>query len=829
MTDGYARTVEYFSMTEFNALRPITQRLTSTPVKDLPYIVYFLASSIATCGQALQAPSDQATHRSNDNTVLVHKLKTRISSLLQERSHEGRFTAVVLIKAVVEAGGREGLSSAESWVRGLLALLGKNDSVSTKKLCLIAITRIFSLTQRYPTLVREITTPLLPSFITICLNLIKPNIVRTDDATLTILSPFLEPVFRSLSELLPHHPTIFRPFTPRLNSIALNLIGDASTPLVITDLASDIITALHFSASKNAAAAEWTQTCKAVILSCHTAADLTFRSVIEDWECPEEIGPSTLVDKDYDNRVHARGPDTFGLAAWIGVHYGIQRLVRLVRLLMKLLSRQTAQQVSFQIGLIIDLAARLTAVTAMQDSRASQFSVRPNAEVGRDERDELWMELPTLHIATLDLLSTILESFSGAALPIARIVFDQTIDVFNAEQRDEGLRIAAYRLIEQLLCLLGSSLDRSDVNMLTPVVKSCCADSIFQGQTEIMPANGSRPNGSAPIDADSFVKQQKESLQCNPPGKRQEVHRAAFRLLPYFLSTLPASAVPHSLRTEIDRTAILAQNTKALLASVLKPPLANKGQYAPPSIMPFLARTSSGSLAIEGLLRPRMPLIRDDNWPVNNDVDVSEEDEGVDSEAVDPAGELCANSNTDLPEGSDLLDRLEHSLNNSPLDTKTDLDGSSMRRTVVDAQESFADQFLSKQTTKRDFAALNESEAKHDQETGIQDVKKPHVATGPSSTDVNKRRRLADKPNTLDSEDGPNISGVEAPILPEPGKQVAAENSSERISTQVESKKATDIVANTISGTNGIQVDPDDESDSDIPEVIYSSSEDGEG
>jgi hypothetical protein len=152
-----------------------------------------------------------------------------------------------------------------------------------------------------------------------------------------------------------------------------------------------------------------------------------------------------------------------------------------------------------------------------------------------------------------------------------------------------------------------------------------------------------------------------------------------------------------------------------------------------------------------------------------------------------------------------------------------------MKRTAVDAQESFAGQFLSKQTTKRDFAALNESEAKHDQEMGIQDVRKLHVATEPSGTDVNKKRRLADKPNTLDSEDGPNIPAVEAPVLPEPGKQVATENSSQHISTQVESKKATGIVPNTISRANGAQVDPDDESDSDIPEIIYSSSEDGEG
>jgi hypothetical protein len=58
------------------------------------------------------------------SSVLVHKLKTQLSTLLNGKSPEGRFTAVVLIKTVIEVGGWEILHGAESWVRGLLALLG---------------------------------------------------------------------------------------------------------------------------------------------------------------------------------------------------------------------------------------------------------------------------------------------------------------------------------------------------------------------------------------------------------------------------------------------------------------------------------------------------------------------------------------------------------------------------------------------------------------------------------------------------------------------------------------------------------------------------------
>jgi hypothetical protein len=60
----------------------------------------------------------------SNTTVLVHKLKTQISALLNGRISEGRFAAVVLIKGVIEAGGWEVLRGSESWVRGLLAILG---------------------------------------------------------------------------------------------------------------------------------------------------------------------------------------------------------------------------------------------------------------------------------------------------------------------------------------------------------------------------------------------------------------------------------------------------------------------------------------------------------------------------------------------------------------------------------------------------------------------------------------------------------------------------------------------------------------------------------
>jgi pre-rRNA-processing protein RIX1 len=105
-------------------LRAITHRLTTTPVEQLPSIASFLATSLSDCAELLSAPQNQKSGKlDSDNAVQIHKLKTRLASLLQDRSVEGRWTAVVLVKAMVEAGQWEILRGYEPIVRSLISIL----------------------------------------------------------------------------------------------------------------------------------------------------------------------------------------------------------------------------------------------------------------------------------------------------------------------------------------------------------------------------------------------------------------------------------------------------------------------------------------------------------------------------------------------------------------------------------------------------------------------------------------------------------------------------------------------------------------------------------
>jgi pre-rRNA-processing protein RIX1 len=111
-------------MASSTTLRVINYRLTTTPVKQLPYLVDFLASSLGECGDILSAsPRQKNGQPEADNALQVHKLKTRVASLLQDRNIEGRWSAVILIKTLVEAGQWEILRESEPWVRGLINIL----------------------------------------------------------------------------------------------------------------------------------------------------------------------------------------------------------------------------------------------------------------------------------------------------------------------------------------------------------------------------------------------------------------------------------------------------------------------------------------------------------------------------------------------------------------------------------------------------------------------------------------------------------------------------------------------------------------------------------
>lgn len=120
----------------FSPLRVVTQRLSSTPTNQMARVAPSLAASIIDCKAVFSTSANHGVGRdASETSVLVHKFKSQLSALLQERVVEARWAAVVLIKATIEVGAWEVLRGSGAWIRGLLGLLGVRLKMSKCPIC----------------------------------------------------------------------------------------------------------------------------------------------------------------------------------------------------------------------------------------------------------------------------------------------------------------------------------------------------------------------------------------------------------------------------------------------------------------------------------------------------------------------------------------------------------------------------------------------------------------------------------------------------------------------------------------------------------------------
>ncbi|RDH35195.1 rRNA processing/ribosome biogenesis-domain-containing protein [Aspergillus welwitschiae] len=622
----------YMSM----SLHAVNHRLTNVPVKQLPHLASCLASSISNCGELLSTPQSQKSGKTDsDNAVQVHKLITRLGSLLQDRTYEGRWTAVVLVKALVEAGQWEILRSSEPFVRGLISILAKSDPVSTKKMCIITLTRIFHLTYQYPTLVREITTPSLPGFITSALNLISVKPSSEPVRRLKPNTPFVEVVLQAVNELIARHPTIFRPFTAQIHSLLQVIIGSTSPtfPEHVLEIAQQLFISLHNCAPKNTGGDEWKSACRMTITSVHAASSYVLRAIVEQWESVDPSLRQMSQPQNYSQEV-GNGPDALGLEGWQGLNSGINRLVVLLRMLSGFVGTATASTVTIPVGAILDLTSRLNMV--VYPSGGSDIQANP--QIGRAEREQLLTELPRIHIACMKLLLHLVNALETSAIPVAQNILEQALWVFRAEQFSRDVRTAVYDLVCALLTRIGPSMTKQSVSSLASMIRKCCHDLLpptgNQGAATEKPDPKSKNKSSqATVNADSFLNPGlKQVRQTSSSSSFPDLTRAASELLAAALTHTPSEFMSPALRAEVDRTLILTSDKNAMLASVLNPFPAMQGRGVGTSILPFLARSYPAETEVECLIRPRMPVVM--SGPTTNGYVPMEDDEDEDEDAA---------------------------------------------------------------------------------------------------------------------------------------------------------------------------------------------------
>lgn len=500
-------------------------------------------------------------------------------------------------------------------------------------MAIITLTRIFHLTYQYPTLVREITTPSLPGFITSALNLIS---VKPSSEPIRTLkpnaSPFLEIVLHAFGELIGRHPTIFRPFSAQIHSLLQAIVGSTSPtfPEPVVELAERLFVLLHNCAPKNTSGDEWKNACQMTLASLHGTAHALFRAVVEQWESSDPSLRMNVGRQEYSQEVRDLGPDPLGLPSWQGIESGVDRIVVLLRLLSAFLKTPTASTVSIPIGSILDLTSRLTSVTVSADGSKLQT----NPQIGRAEREGLFAELPRIHTACLKLLLTFVERLESGTVPVGQTILEQALWVFRAEKSSREVRTATYDLVRALLAPMGPSLTKQSVSSLTNLVQTCCYDLLPPVGDESTSAKlstdskGKTKSNQATANADSFLNPVlKPGRQLSPSSSFPGLKQAASALIPAILTYVPTEFLAPSLRAEIDRTIIMTTDKNAMFASVLNPVPPMKGRGISASIIPFLARGYAAQMEVEGLIRPRMPVLTNTSSSLGGYADIDDDDE----------------------------------------------------------------------------------------------------------------------------------------------------------------------------------------------------------
>ena len=595
------------------SLRLINSRLSTTPSWQLPQLVPHLARSINACGSIFSVASGCAAKDTSDSAALVHKIKTRISTLLQEKSPQARWAAVALVKAVIESGDLEVLQASNAWIRYMVGILGRPDPAATKKLCIVTLTRCFLLSHSHLSIVRELTTPVLPAFLAACLKILKGPFAPDESLLLVTL--------QSLNELLPYHPASFRPYQAHIRSCILPML--ASTPSssqqaqgdlretktsyteVVANSARRCFVLLLGCDPKRAEADEWSKVIHLLCQTIHATADRVFRALIEDQASLEVRGPLQSAAE----TVSSSTADPMDLPSWTGIQGGIERLVGLLSTLQAFLATSTNSPSPIPVGIIVRIFNRLMSVFPPSGGG------RIKPQIARDEREGLVHGLPYIHARVIDLISSLIERTRQGAVSFHGEFLEPCLWVLDLEKPNLELRTAVYNFVHRSIMQLSLSFPYSLRSPLSNCLILCCEDlAPLEKKPEYgrsgMPRETHRSvtGGANQASAHAYVKS--TPIQADRKPSQTEIQFIATKLIAAALVYLPNGFLFRAVRVRMDRTAISAGGENMLVASVLYPSTTGQGYRSSTSLLPFLTRAYPNSSHGEALMKPRMPLIQ---------------------------------------------------------------------------------------------------------------------------------------------------------------------------------------------------------------------------
>ncbi|KAI1212952.1 uncharacterized protein F4807DRAFT_305639 [Annulohypoxylon truncatum] len=610
-------------------LRSLCRRLTATKVEQLPSLLPSLLKDLLRCQEPLSRPQEAKTSESSsESTVLVHKLKTQISALLNSRNVQGRFVGVALVKCVIETGGWECLRTSELWVRGILSILQRKDPAVVKDLCIVTLVKIYTLMHAYPTLVREIVTPTLPTFATACLQVLKPP---ASSKAAKIPNSLVEHIFEAFSTIIPLYPTTLRQFASKFRVetrpyIAPTISDGTITPASLQASSRRLAIRLHMTAVKGGDSSEWAKHLDGLIKTFHSTADQVFRAVQESWEPTSgHVLGSVLQQAAFDNEPQGGSTNLEQLPLWVGIYAGSERMIALLDFVGEYLRCRTKTAVTIPVSSIVDIITRISSILPPSQGGEKSTSIQMNPAVGREEKDELWTVFSDIQLAAINLLHTVARRLGRNFMPVAQESLEQLIRMFESSYRLPEIRKATFLFTKDILQLCGPTMAKLAVESISLVAKACCRDLLGSAghlKRPRQPASAAQvgqKQKSISQNADAFLSTKAEDESISTTLSADHISAAA-ELLTTLFSHVPQQHLPSSLRAQMLRTAILCQNRDAQVASVLHPARDKSGR-TPQVILPYLVQQFPRDESVEILrfnFRPMATGSRNDFMDVDD-------------------------------------------------------------------------------------------------------------------------------------------------------------------------------------------------------------------
>ncbi|KAI0526258.1 rRNA processing/ribosome biogenesis-domain-containing protein [Xylaria bambusicola] len=570
-------------------LRTICRRLTSTKVEQLPPLLPLLLKEVGRCQEHISQPWGA----SSEASVLIHKLKTHITSLLNGRTSQGRFVGAALVKAVVEAGGWECLRTSGPWVSGLISAIQKKDPTVAKELYIVTLTKIFTLMHGFPTLVRELVTPSLSGFVTACLRVLKPP---TSSKVGKAPYSLVETIFEAISTLIPLHPTTLRQFSGKFRTelqpfLAPTISDNVLIPATLQMSSRHLAIRLHMTAAKGGDSTEWTKHLEDLVQALHSTADQVFRAVHEIWESTIGYKPQKV---DYDAEPQGSNGDSEQFPGWVGVQAGGERIIGLLDFIADHLRCHTRVAIAIPITAIMDVSSRISSIKPPMSSK-ERTDTGMNSAIGREERDELWTVFPDIQIAVMRMHLALIQRMERNYIPLAPETLDQSLRILQSTYRLPQARTTTSILIKEILYLCGPTLSKPTVESLSLLMKCCCRDLL--GAVGYLPkpkpqGSSTAQNGQNPKtisqNADAFLPSKSQDDKMSVSLSAEHIS-ASEALLTTLFSHLPQQYIPSSIRSQMVKTAILCRNRDAQVASILHPARDRSGRTTQ-VILPYITQ-----------------------------------------------------------------------------------------------------------------------------------------------------------------------------------------------------------------------------------------------